>query len=111
MDTAAKPFSSASASAASKISCLLSAMTLQCRSIRCRSQRCKHKEEVTRMLVAEGLVKRYGARRALDGFDLTIEPGEIAGLVGHNGAGKTTFVEVVTGLVRPDSGRVGVGGI
>jgi ABC-2 type transport system ATP-binding protein len=63
------------------------------------------------MLVAEGLVKRYGARRALDGFDLTIEPGEIAGLVGHNGAGKTTFVEVVTGLVRPDSGRVSVGGI
>jgi len=63
------------------------------------------------MLVAEGLVKQYGARRALDGFDLTIEPGEIAGLVGHNGAGKTTFVEVVTGLVRPDSGRVGVGGV
>jgi ABC-2 type transport system ATP-binding protein len=63
------------------------------------------------VLAARGLVKRYGARRALDGFDLSIEPGEIVGLVGHNGAGKTTFVEVVTGLVRPDAGRVSVGGV
>jgi ABC-2 type transport system ATP-binding protein len=63
------------------------------------------------MLAAEGLVKRYGARRALDGFDLTVAPGEITGLIGHNGAGKTTFVEIVTGLTRPDAGRVTVGGI
>jgi ABC-2 type transport system ATP-binding protein len=63
------------------------------------------------VLAAEGLVKRYGARRALDGFDLTVEPGEIAGLIGHNGAGKTTFVEIVTGLTRPDAGRVSVGGV
>jgi ABC-2 type transport system ATP-binding protein len=62
------------------------------------------------MLIAEGVAKRYGAIRALDGFDLTVEPGEITGLIGHNGAGKTTFVEVVTGLVRPDAGRVTVGG-
>ncbi len=63
------------------------------------------------MLTAEGLVKRYGDRRALDRFDLTVRPGEIAGLVGHNGAGKTTFVEVVTGLVRPDAGSITVAGI
>jgi ABC-2 type transport system ATP-binding protein len=63
------------------------------------------------MLEAHGLVKSFGARRALDGFDLTVSPGEITGLVGHNGAGKTTFVEVVTGLVRADAGRVSVGGI
>jgi ABC-2 type transport system ATP-binding protein len=62
------------------------------------------------MLIAEGIAKRYGAVRALDGFDLTVEPGEIVGLIGHNGAGKTTFVEVVTGLVRPDAGRVTVDG-
>ncbi|GAA4607268.1 daunorubicin resistance protein DrrA family ABC transporter ATP-binding protein [Actinoallomurus liliacearum] len=62
------------------------------------------------MLTAEGLVKRYGRRRALDGFDLEVAPGEIVGLIGHNGAGKTTFVEIVTGLVRPDAGRVRVGG-
>jgi ABC-2 type transport system ATP-binding protein len=58
------------------------------------------------MLVAEGLGKRYGPAVALDGFDLTVRPGEIAGLVGHNGAGKTTFVNIVAGLVRPDVGRV-----
>jgi ABC-2 type transport system ATP-binding protein len=63
------------------------------------------------MLVAEGLVKRYGTCRALDGFDLTVRSGEITGLIGHNGAGKTTFVEAVTGLIRPDAGRVTVCGI
>ncbi|WP_182883423.1 ABC transporter ATP-binding protein [Microbispora sp. H10949] len=62
------------------------------------------------MLVAEGLVKRYGRHSALDGFDLAVASGEIVGLIGHNGAGKTTFVEVVTGLVRPDAGRVRIAG-
>jgi len=61
------------------------------------------------MLVADGLVKCYGRRPALDGFDLSVAPGEIVGLIGHNGAGKTTFVEIVTGLVRPDAGRLRVG--
>jgi ABC-2 type transport system ATP-binding protein len=61
------------------------------------------------MLTAEGLVKCYGPCRALDGFDLTVAPGEIVGLIGHNGAGKTTFVEIVTGLVRPDAGRIRIG--
>ncbi|MFD8382174.1 ABC transporter ATP-binding protein [Streptomyces sp. NPDC059679] len=62
------------------------------------------------MLIAEGMVKRYGPRRALDGFDLEVAPGEIVGLIGHNGAGKTTFVEIITGLVRPDAGRLHIGG-
>jgi ABC-2 type transport system ATP-binding protein len=63
------------------------------------------------VLAVTGLVKAYGARRALDGFDLTVQPGEIVGLVGRNGAGKTTFVEVVSGLVRPDAGRVRIAGL
>ncbi|HEX5115651.1 MAG TPA: ABC transporter ATP-binding protein [Pseudonocardiaceae bacterium] len=63
------------------------------------------------MLTVTGLIKRYGARAALDGFDLTARPGEIVGLVGRNGAGKTTFVDVVTGLVRPDAGQVTVAGV
>jgi ABC-2 type transport system ATP-binding protein len=63
------------------------------------------------MLEARGLVKRYGERAALDGFDLDVRAGEITGLIGHNGAGKTTFMEVVTGLVRADQGQVTVGGV
>jgi ABC-2 type transport system ATP-binding protein len=62
-------------------------------------------------LHAEALVKKYGAKRALDGFELSVAAGEIVGLVGPNGAGKTTFVEIVTGLVRPDEGRVTVNGV
>jgi ABC-2 type transport system ATP-binding protein len=63
------------------------------------------------MLTARALRKRYGDVTALDGFDLTVEAGEIVGLVGHNGSGKTTFVEIVTGLTRPDAGCVTVAGI
>jgi ABC-2 type transport system ATP-binding protein len=63
------------------------------------------------MLDAVGMTKHYGGTTALDGFGLAIQPGEIVGLVGHNGAGKTTFVEIVAGLTRPDAGRVLVGGV
>lgn len=58
------------------------------------------------MLKADGLVKMYSSRRALDDFTLHVRAGEIVGLVGPNGAGKTTFVEVVTGLIRPEAGSV-----
>lgn len=63
------------------------------------------------MLTATGLRKSYGGRPALAGFDLTVAAGEIVGLVGRNGAGKTTFVEVVTGLTRPDAGEVTIAGV
>lgn len=63
-----------------------------------------------RILEASGLVKAYGRQRALDGFALEVAAGEVVGLVGRNGAGKTTFVEVVTGLARPEAGRVRVCG-
>ncbi|NRQ40553.1 ABC transporter ATP-binding protein [Nonomuraea sp. NN258] len=62
------------------------------------------------MLSANGLVKRYGEVSALNGFSLHVEPGEIAGLVGHNGAGKTTFFEIAAGLVVPDAGDVRIEG-
>jgi ABC-2 type transport system ATP-binding protein len=63
------------------------------------------------MLHAVEVHKRYGETIALDGFTLTIAAGEVCGLVGHNGAGKTTFVEIVTGLTRADSGTVTIGGL
>lgn len=62
------------------------------------------------MLDAEDIVVSYRGNRALDGFTLTAAPGEIVGLVGHNGAGKTTFTRVVCGLLRPDSGRIRIRG-
>jgi ABC-type multidrug transport system ATPase subunit len=54
------------------------------------------------------VVKTYGARRALDGLDLEVPRGSIFGLVGANGAGKTTFMSVTAGLLRADSGVVDV---
>ncbi|CAL9445665.1 Daunorubicin_doxorubicin resistance ATP-binding protein DrrA [Streptomyces sp. enrichment culture] len=61
-------------------------------------------------VLAEGLVKRYGDRNALDGFDLEVRRGTVHGLLGPNGAGKTTAVRVLATLVRPDGGRAGVAG-
>ncbi|MFK0172109.1 ABC transporter ATP-binding protein [Streptomyces sp. NPDC090306] len=62
------------------------------------------------MLKAEGLRKRWGRVQALDDFSLTVRPGEICGLMGHNGAGKTTFARVCAGLERADAGRVEIAG-
>jgi ABC-2 type transport system ATP-binding protein len=66
---------------------------------------------MTALLEATGVVKRFGDTVALDGFDLAVEAGEIAGLVGHNGAGKSTFARVAAGLVTPDAGTVRVDGM
>ena len=62
-------------------------------------------------LEAAGLVKVFGRTRALDGLDLTMQPGQVMALLGPNGAGKTTFVSLVATLLRPDAGTLRVGGI
>jgi ABC-2 type transport system ATP-binding protein len=54
----------------------------------------------------ESIVKTFGAVRALDGFDLRVEAGEIHGFLGPNGSGKSTTMRVLLGLLRADSGRV-----
>ncbi len=58
----------------------------------------------------EGAVKSYGAKNALDGVSLTIQPGECLALVGHNGAGKTTLMKLLLGLIRPSAGSIRVFG-
>lgn len=60
----------------------------------------------TPLLVVEDLVKRFGGFRALDGVSLHLAPGEVLGLVGPNGSGKTTCINVISGLYAPDGGRV-----
>ncbi|MEA2651752.1 MAG: type transport system ATP-binding protein [Chloroflexota bacterium] len=57
-------------------------------------------------LVVEGLRKRFGDVVALDGVSFTVEPGRIFGLLGANGAGKTTSMRIVLDILRADAGRV-----
>src|SRR5579862_9662316 len=57
-------------------------------------------------LRADGLVKVYKRRAVVNGVSFEIHPGEIVGLLGTNGAGKTTSFYMVVGLVRPDQGCV-----
>ena len=56
-------------------------------------------------ITIEGLVKTFGATRALDGLDLNVATGEVHGFLGPNGAGKSTTIRVLLGLMRADSGR------
>ncbi|MDP4690316.1 MAG: ATP-binding cassette domain-containing protein [Candidatus Nanopelagicales bacterium] len=63
------------------------------------------------MIIARGLVKKYGDVVALDGLDLTVPEGTVFGLLGPNGAGKTTTVRILTTLLLPDSGTATVDGL
>jgi branched-chain amino acid transport system ATP-binding protein len=58
------------------------------------------------LLHVDGVVKRFGGFRALDNLSFTIGRGEILGLVGPNGSGKTTCINVISGLYPPDSGYI-----
>ena len=64
----------------------------------------------THAIEARGLVKRYGPKTALDGFDLDVARGSVCALLGPNGAGKTTAVRLLTTLTRPDAGTARVAG-
>jgi ABC-2 type transport system ATP-binding protein len=63
------------------------------------------------VIKAEQLTRRYGTFLAVDRVDFTIEQGEIVGLLGHNGAGKTTIMKMLTGYLEPSAGRVLVDGV
>src|ERR671923_385605 len=62
-------------------------------------------------IVAEGLGKRYGDLWALRELDLHVPAGSVLGLLGHNGAGKTTAVRILTTLARPTTGSARVAGL
>ncbi len=62
--------------------------------------------EASPLLTVDSLVKRFGGFRALDVLSFSVGAGEILGLVGPNGSGKTTCINVISGLYRPDGGSI-----
>lgn len=63
------------------------------------------------MILTEGLVKRFGQRVVVDDLSFSLREGEITGLLGPNGSGKTTVVRLLNGLLRPDRGKISIGGL
>lgn len=59
----------------------------------------------------QDLGKQYGRVQALERVDLAVHPGELVALIGHNGAGKSTTLKVLTGQLRPSRGSVQIGGV
>ena len=62
-------------------------------------------------IVVENLSKVYGAIRALDGLDLSVERGTVFGFLGPNGAGKTTTLRILSGVAIPSSGKAWIEGV
>ena len=58
------------------------------------------------MLEVRGLSVSYGGLRAVDGVSLEVRPGEIVSIIGMNGAGKTSILNAVSGIVPPDKGDI-----
>jgi ABC-type sugar transport system ATPase subunit len=66
---------------------------------------------VTALLTASGISKAYGGVRVLQDVDFELRAGEVHALVGENGAGKSTFIKIVSGAVKPDGGELRLDGI
>lgn len=64
-----------------------------------------------KILEGRGLAKRFGGIRALNGVDLHLDEGELVGMIGPNGSGKTTVFNVITGIYLPDGGSISFGGV
>ncbi len=62
------------------------------------------------LLDVRGVSKRFGGVVALDNVDLQVAPGEVLGLLGANGSGKSTLSRIIVGEMRPDAGRLAMGG-
>ena len=63
------------------------------------------------MIRVENLVKEFGARRAVDGVNFSVQPGTVLGFLGPNGAGKTTTIRMIAGFLKPTSGHITVNNV
>ena len=63
----------------------------------------------TKVLELHGITKSYGDKKLLDKFDYNFNRGERVGIIGKNGTGKSTFLNIITGTIKPDAGKVVVG--
>ena len=63
------------------------------------------------MISVSNLSRSYGSTLAVDNVSFEITNGEVVGLLGHNGAGKTTIMKMITGFIEPSSGTVEVDGL
>ena len=61
---------------------------------------------ISPILTLSGVRKNYRGREALKGISLQLFPGELLGFFGPNGAGKTTMIRCISGLLKPDSGKI-----
>src|SRR4051812_6631641 len=62
------------------------------------------------ILSIENISKNFGGLKALDNVRISIEAGELVGLIGPNGSGKTTLINILSGFLAPDGGRVTLDG-
>ncbi|HJQ60967.1 MAG TPA: ATP-binding cassette domain-containing protein [Vineibacter sp.] len=62
------------------------------------------------LLATSGLTRRFGGLLAVDSVSLSVAPGQIVGLLGPNGSGKTTVLNLISGALAPDTGTIAVGG-
>jgi ABC-type branched-subunit amino acid transport system ATPase component len=63
------------------------------------------------LLTVHNLVKSFGGVRAVDGLSFEVLPGQTVSIIGPNGSGKTTAFNLISGILRPDSGTIAVGGV
>lgn len=64
------------------------------------------------MIKVEEVTKSYGknSKKAVDALSFTVDKGQIVGIIGPNGSGKTTTIKMMTGIIKPDSGKITIGG-
>ena len=63
------------------------------------------------MIEASQIERSYGTFKAVNGISFEIEQGQVVGLLGHNGAGKTTIIKMLTGFLEPSAGTINVDGL